>query len=174
MELCEHLIADFGDGSNGDDGILCGSGGSRSGNASLACLAPLNEALLEFANVLLAPDEREEGLAESDRESVTQALSQSPSPTWLESALESLTGGEAPSHWTIETIWQSAVPWDEALKETSSVIGTMAATSVTFVWAKVPSDGTRQIEEAVAPITADIRAATLRLADLGWRSRAQR
>jgi hypothetical protein len=35
---CDHLIADYGDGTDGDRGILCGGGGSRCGNRALECL----------------------------------------------------------------------------------------------------------------------------------------
>lgn len=51
-ELCSHLIADFGDRSNGDRGIMCGLGESRSGNSALDCLTGLERAIRDFVDIV--------------------------------------------------------------------------------------------------------------------------
>ena len=47
-DFCAHLIADFGDGSDGKRGIMCGSEGSRSGNVALDGLETLERTLSDF------------------------------------------------------------------------------------------------------------------------------
>ena len=167
---CDHLIADYGDGTDGDRGILCGAGGSRSGNKALECLEPLLQALVDFGNSVVAEGDVEEGLSDEDAKAIVRSLyGGSQAPMWIEPALEMLGYGELPNEKTVELIYAYAVPWSESLIETSSILGTMASTNVSFVWAKNPSDGALQIENGIAPVTADIRSATSRIARLDWR-----
>jgi hypothetical protein len=170
-EWCAHLIADYGDGSDGDDGVLCGSGGSRSGNEALACLDTLRDALAEFTKLFVDPTELEDGEVEADRDAVVKAaFPEGSPPMWISAMLEYFSGGSA-IHWVVRDILDGAVDWDESLVKTHSTIGTMASTWVTFVWARDAAQGGRRIEAAINPITSDVRATTGRLVSEGWKPR---
>jgi len=167
---CDHLIADYGDGTDGDRGILCGDGGSRCGNRALECLEPLLDGLVEFGTAVVGEGEVEEGLSDEDAKAIVRALyGDGEAPKWIGLALERLGYGELPNERTVESIYAYAVPWSESLTETSSILGSMASTDVSFLWARNPSEGAMQIENAIAPITADIRSAARRIAELDWR-----
>ena len=167
---CEHLIADYGDGTDGDRGIMCGDGGSRSGNRALECLEPLLDALIEFDTAVVGEGEVEEGVSDEDATAIVRTLyGDSEAPKWIDPALEALENGQLPNERTVESIYAYAMPWSESLRGTSAIFGTMASTDVSFVWAKNPSDGAIEIENAITPITADIRSAAKRIAELDWR-----
>jgi hypothetical protein len=169
-DFCKHLIADFGDGTDGDRGIMCGSGGSRSGNAALDCLADIERTLIDFAEAVSPSAYLDEGLTEVEKASLIQALGFGDrAPSWLGLVLDDMQFGERPNQRTVESIWSTAVPWSDRLVGTSSRLGTMASTMVTFVWAADPDEGANQIAIAMRDVDQQIRAAMEHLASSGWR-----
>jgi hypothetical protein len=175
-ELCSHLIADFGDRSNGDRGIMCGSGGSRSGNAALDCLTGLERALRDFVETVKPSGYLDKTPDKADKAALVRASGfGDQAPYWLEEILEVLDDGEGLDGFninidlTIESIWSAAVPWADDLVQTSSYIGTMASTEVTFVWAADPKDGANRISKSVEQVDHEIRKTIDRLARSNWR-----
>jgi hypothetical protein len=165
--LCVHLIADFGDGTYGDRGIMCGDGGSRCGNSALDCMEGLEAAVQDFATAVGL----EEGLGMEDKDKVLlrRALYQQGSePLWFGPLADGLADGEE-SFRTVEKIWGAVVPWSAQLQTTWALIGTMASTMVTFVWAQDPYVGSNAIADAVGKVTIEIRAARETVVELGWR-----
>lgn len=167
--LCEHLIGDYGDGTDGDGGILCGDGGSRSGNKALEPLEGLHESLVMFVRVVMGDREVEGGITEVERSVITRALFPTGhEPNWLGPTLEKLVDGEEPDHRTVRTIWTDTVPWSQSLRETESTIGMMASTLVTFVWAQSPIEGAAAIKKALDRVIEDVRSTAERAATINW------
>jgi hypothetical protein len=170
---CEHLIGDYGDGSDGDEQILCGAEGSRCGNAALECLVPLRDALVEFARRIASPEYiEEEGFDAEDATELERALfGATASPIWFTAITEAMSGFYEPNHWAVSTIWNRVVPWSDTLIETGQSTDHMASTYVSFVWAKEPTAGARAIQGAIAPVTAEVRSTLPRLDELRWKMR---
>src|SRR5438445_8525989 len=100
--LCEHLIGDYGDGTDGDRGILCGSGGSRCGNKALECLEPLLNALVEFGRAIVGSGDVGDGLSEEDKNAVVHSVyGEGEPPRWIGPSLEALEYGELPNENTV-------------------------------------------------------------------------
>ena len=168
---CVHLIADFGDGTDGDRGIL--SGASRCDNSALSCLDDLEASLGAFTAAVSMGCNLEDGLSESDKAELVEALGFADQvPTWLGTALEEMEYGEQPGYRTVEAAWSEAVPWSERLRATTSLIGGMASTMVTFVWAADPTEGASQIAGAISEVERQVGAATKSLAEGKWAARA--
>jgi hypothetical protein len=175
-ESCIHLIADFGDRSDGDRGIMCGSGGSRCGNAALDCLTSLEHALQVLVETVKPSGYLEKTPGKADKAALVRASGfGDQAPHWLEVVLEVLDDGEGVDGFninidsTIESIWSAGVPWSDGLVKTSSYIGSMASTDVTFVWASDPKDGANQISKSAEQIEHEIRKTIDRLARSSWR-----
>lgn len=180
IEPCEHLLADFGDCSDGDRGILCGAGGSRSGNAALDCLEDLETTVKEFGAVAWGGDE--DGMVnlvrEDDQDGTTgasltdlrQALfGNAAVPQWWPPLAESIEGSLG-SEDMVQVIWESVAPWSPRLLRTTALLGGMTSSLFTFVWAQDPDQEVKAIEDAVGKVTAEIEAARTRLVVQGWHS----
>ena len=161
VDICEHLIADYGDGSNDDEGIL---GESRCGNGALTCLESLRDALLEFARLFADPAELEDAQVDVDRDEVVQAACpDGPVPIWLISMLDYFSGGSA-IHWTVRDIFDQTIAWDDSLVQTQSIMGGIGLSAgSTYVWAKAPAVGAQQVADAIVPITAAVNQVAGRL-----------
>jgi hypothetical protein len=172
-EDCIHLIADFGDGSDGDRGIMCGPDGSRCGNAALDCLTSLERALQDFVETVKPSEYSDKRLNKAEEAALDRALGfGDQAPNWLGVISEVFNYGAGLEDFNIdfwiERIWTAAVPWSDRLFTTSSYIGTMAATDVTFVWAADPKDGSNQIAKSIERIVDEIRKTIDRLAQSNW------
>jgi len=179
IEVCEHLLADFGDGSDGDRAILCGADGSRSGNAALDCLEDLEAAVKDFGVVAWGGDEdgmvnlvsegEDDGLGKAGLAQLGQALyGDEAVPKWWQPLAESLKA-LLTSEDMVKAIWDTVAPWSPTLKETTAVVGGMTSSLVTFVWAQHPDQEVKAIADAVGRVTAEIEAARTRLVVQGWR-----
>jgi hypothetical protein len=169
IELCEHLLADFGDGSDGDRGILCGSGGSRCGNAALDCLNSLESTVADFA---AAQGLKEWDVPNSEEQSALRRslYGAAKAPAWWQPLVDGLSGGldRTALFRTVEAIWDTMAPWSEDLVSTTAILGgPMTASNVTFIWARHPQEAAKTITNTMGAIEAEIRAASALLLKQG-------
>lgn len=176
---CAHLIADFGDGTDGDRGVLCGDSGSRSGNAALNCLEDLEAAVKDLGVVAWDGDEdgivnlvsegEQDGLGKVSLAQLGQALfGTEAAPQWwptLAESIEALLRSED----MVKAVWEKVAPWSPTLQETMAVLGgPMTSTLVTFVWAQDPDQAAKAIAKVVGRVTVEIETARTRLVAQGW------
>ena len=168
IELCEHLIADFDDGSNNDRGALCGPGGSRCGNESLECLSDLESAWKDFVAVV-GTGESDEMAQSGYADALGSALhGANLAPKWWSTVDDSALEQEGDDWRAVQAIWQAVVPWSPDLVSTEAIVGGMMMMSTaTFVWARYPTQSAQAIASGVARAEADIRAATTQLVKQG-------
>lgn len=141
---------------------MCGSGESRSGNAALDCLTTLERALQDFVETVKPSQYLDKRLNKAEKAALVRASGFGDhAPYWLEVILEVFDYEEGLDDFNldsaIESIWNAAVPWSDRLVTTSSYIGTMASTDVTFVWAADPKDGANQIAKSIDQVDDEIR-----------------
>ncbi len=180
IEVCLHLLADYWDGTAGDRGILCGPQGSHSGNAALACLAPLEEAWKGFVGLAGPGEDSEVAVDAAYMDSLRTTLyGEGSAPKWWGAVMEvgnfvdSPLGPEARSEVVIEAIFNEVAPWSKDLEATTEESGdTGTAGRGTYVWARNPAAATQAIASAITKVEAEIRSATAQLLSLGWRKQA--
>jgi len=162
--ICEHLIADYGDGSDGDRGIM--GDGNRTGNEALAGLAGVEAAVQALVGELGL--EEAEGLGSEGASEVQGLLFEAgQEPAWWPDLKEDLeTGGIGDG--TFERMFEAAAPWGQDLQATSALLGgPMTTTSVSFIWAREPEAGKHSLQEAIGAMEAGIYAAAVEAK--GWR-----
>jgi len=160
-DVCQHLIADWGDGSDGDDGILSGPGDSRSGNAAIECLQALREALVRFARTAGIVDEAGYGLGlERQKELLAGFAPATEAPLAIDPMLDRL-GDEGPiDHAVIRDCWDS-IEWP--FPQTNAILGGMTSSWCTFLWADNAAEAAAFIKARIESLTAEVEAETNRL-----------
>ena len=161
-----HLIADYGDGSDGDRGIM--GDANRTGNAALSDLGEVEKAVQTL--VAEAHLEEGEGLPAGEAVTLEAALFEAGgTKVWWQALAEDMVSGEVGDN-TMEKIFDMVVPWGVDLKGTSALMGgPMTQTLVSFVWARDPVAGPRAVEAAIRQASEEISAAARRLKIVGWR-----
>jgi hypothetical protein len=169
IDLCRHLIADYGDGSDGDLGILCGADGSRCGNKSLDCLNDLERTVSDFAEALSSAGYLD-GTPEHEKTGLIRAAGfDDQCPDWLDNVLEAEIGGDSTFR-TIKDILFGALKWSDRLVETSAILGPSRTSSDHyFVWAADPEEVAEAIAAAMRNVGQQMRNAIERLRSCGWR-----
>lgn len=168
---CQHLIADWPDGSDGDDGIL---GESCRTKAALDRLPTLFSAFSRLVNLAVGRDQEADSTEDRDERSIdeeglaglrSKVLAPSEeSPIWYQAFEECLSDISWPTYLDAAALVSAALEQCPGVSETmKSLGGPMISTSVTFVWAEDPAAAIACVDARLAHITAEIEAASNRL-----------
>jgi hypothetical protein len=168
---CEHLIADWPDGSDGDDGIL---GESCRTKAALDKLPALFSAFSCLVNLAAGRDEEADATEDSDERSLDEdglaalkrrlSLSSDSTPIWYQPLDECLSDVSRPNYIYADELVSAALKECPGVCVTVADLGgPMVSTSVTFVWAEDPPAAIACVDAKLVQMTGEINEAANRL-----------